>query len=120
MEGACRNLVVPTATCCLAQICQVVRDPDFAKHAAVQSDKCSCESRDSNPDGLPHWILSAAAPGQGQGTPPTETYRSVLSRTLHEQKYDEEYDAREKSELLPEPYAAGGIRIHNLLIRSQG
>jgi hypothetical protein len=38
---------------------------------------------------------------------------------MHEQKYDEKYDACEKSELLPEPYAAGGIRIPNLLIRSQ-
>jgi len=52
----------------------------------------TCESRDSNPDGLPHWILSAEASGQGQGTPPTDTYRSVLSYTLHEQKYDEKYD----------------------------
>jgi hypothetical protein len=92
--------------------------PSKGSGNALSSNSTTCESRDSNPDGLPHWILSANGPGQRQGAPPTDTYRSVLSRTLHEQKYDEKYDACEKSELLPEPYAAGGIRIPNLLIHS--
>jgi hypothetical protein len=52
----------------------------------------TCERRDSNSHPRRDWILSAEASGQGLGTPPTETYRSVLSSMLHEQKYDEKYD----------------------------
>jgi hypothetical protein len=68
---------------------------DFALGSPPEDRSFSCkpcERRDSNSHPRRDWILNTEASGQGQGIPLTDTYRSVLSRTMHEQKYDENYD----------------------------
>src|SRR5450432_266077 len=52
-----------------------------------------CESRDSNPDGFPHWILSPVTGPAAQSASSQEWHRAATTCTKSAREYDRYYDS---------------------------
>jgi len=57
-----------------------------------RSTGAQCESRDSNPDGFPHWILSPFAAQHRIGRTASEWHRVARNATTSAREYDRYYD----------------------------